>query len=296
MLGSLADFGHRRLSFMILFGTLTAITGFCIVFVIDASMYWIGFIIYIISNTFFGASFVFLFAWIPVLTQSSPEVIAADADPDVADEEFYQVSDRVGNEISSKGFFYGYIAAVAELILASGFVLYAQSESVNNFGYEDYYPMQIAVGAICVWQLLIIFGFTNRLMKSRPGPDLPANENYLTFSIKNLWATCKQAPRLSELFKFLLAWFIYSDSFSTVISAAILFAQSELGAGTAILLGSAIIVPLAAGLGNLLWVWIQKKYKLTTKQILILQASLYCLLPFYGILGYTVSPGTMFGL
>lgn len=59
---------------------------------------------------------------------------------------------------------------------------------------------------------------------------------------------------------------------------------------------SAIIVPLFAGLGNLLWIWIQKRFKLTTRQVLILQSAIYALLPLYGILGFFVEKGTLFGL
>lgn len=208
--------------------------------------------------------------------------------------EFFAVSDRVGNEISSKAFFYGYIAAVCELIVAAAFVVYAKSK--NNFGLSETYPMQISIAAICVWQLLIILRYTRPLMKTRPGPPLPAGENYFSFSIKNLIKTCRQAHRLTQLFKFLFAWFIYSDSFSTTISAAVLFAQSELGASTSILLASAIIVPLFAGIGNILWVKFQKKFNLTTQQVLLMQCGLYSLLPLYGVLGFLVPSGTYFGL
>ena len=107
--------------------------------------------------------------------------------------------------------------------------------------------------------------------------------------------TIGKASQLSELFKFLFAWFIYSDSFSTVVSSAILFAQSELGAELPILLGSAIIVPLFAAIGNVIWPKIQLKYQFTTQKILMIQAILYCILPLWGLVGFFTKPGS-FGL
>jgi UMF1 family MFS transporter len=182
-LGSLADYGPRRLQYMLSFGILTAMTGFCILFIVDSTLYLGAFLIYILSNTFFGASFVFLYSMVPVLTRGSPDVLAAAKDPNVSDEEYYHISDRVGNEISSKGFFYGYITAVVQLILSSAFVIYA--EKMNNFGFGSVYPMQIAIAGVCLWEIFIICIFTSRLMKPRPGPPLPPGENYVSFSLKN---------------------------------------------------------------------------------------------------------------
>jgi UMF1 family MFS transporter len=97
------------------------------------------------------------------------------------------------------------------------------------------------------------------------------------------------------LFKFLFGWFLYSDSFTTVVSSAILFAQNELGANTIILLGSAIIVPLFAGIGNIVWNKFQIKSGYSTKTILMIQACLYCVLPIWGMVGFFTQRGS-FGL
>jgi UMF1 family MFS transporter len=182
-LGSLADYGPRRLQFMIGFSVVTAIVGGLISAVVDESLYLVAYLIYIVSNTTFGASFVFLYAWIPVLTKASKEVIEADNDPCVSDDEFYVISDRVANTISSRSFFVGYIAAVCQLIVSAGIVVLAGDGT--KWGLPKTYPMQICITAICIWQLIIIFSYTKRLMKPRPGPLLPKGENYFTFSLKN---------------------------------------------------------------------------------------------------------------
>ncbi|KAI8901890.1 autophagy-related protein 22-like protein [Globomyces pollinis-pini] len=283
ILGSVADYGPNRKKFLMFFGVSTGLVGFCMIFVVNTSMYLMAFLIYIVSNTFFGASFVFYYAWVPILARYSPEVLEAETkSTDLAEK--HLVSERVSNEISSKGFFYGYMTGVAQIILSSVFVLYIGSGTAWNL--PEVYPMQMCVAAVCVWEVAVLLGFTGRHLKSRPGPPLPAGKNYIVFSIQNLAKTLSEARQQPELFKFLIAWFLYSDAFCTVVSIAILFAQAELGASNIILLASAVIVPLGAGIGNILWVRFQNHYQLSTIRILIMQACLYLVMPVYGLLGF----------
>jgi UMF1 family MFS transporter len=265
-LGSLADFGSHRKQFMIGFGMFSAILGFGFSFVVNSSLWWLAYLLYILSNIVYGASFVFYYAWVPVLTRAHPDVLKADADPDVSDEEYYSISDRIANDISSKGFYWGYITAVIQLILASAFVVFTGAFFVQR-EFLFVYPMQISISVLCVWQFVILLTHTNRLMKTRPGPPLPEGTNYFAFSLRNLYNTLKQAPKLTEL-----------------------------GASTLILLGSSVIVPLFAAFGNWLWHIIQFKLGWSTKKTLMIQAALYCFLPIYGLAGFFVSKGTPFGL
>ncbi|KAJ2992546.1 Autophagy protein 22 [Globomyces sp. JEL0801] len=225
----------------------------------------------------------FIYMQVPILARYSPEVLEAETkSTDLAEK--HLVSERVSNEISSKGFFYGYMTGVAQIILSSVFVLYIGSGTAWNL--PEVYPMQMCVAAVCVWEVAVLLGFTGRHLKSRPGPPLPAGKNYIVFSIQNLAKTLSEARQQPELFKFLIAWFLYSDAFCTVVSIAILFAQAELGASNIILLASAVIVPLGAGIGNILWVRFQNHYQLSTIRILIMQACLYLVMPVYGLLGF----------
>ncbi|KAI8901892.1 autophagy-related protein 22-like protein [Globomyces pollinis-pini] len=282
-LGSVADYGPNRKKFLMFFGYATGILGFCLAFVVKTSMYWVAFLIYIFSNTFFGASFVFFYSWVPILSKYSSEVIESRNNPNLTDAEKYLVSDRVSNDISSKGFLYGYIAGVGQLILAAAFVV-VMGDSMK--GYPTVYPMQLCISAICIWHIAVLFFYTNRHLKSRPGPPLPVGKNYILFSLQNLYKSISEAKQQPELFKFLIAWFIYSDAFSTVVNIAILFAQANLGAGIVLLLSGAIIVPFGAGVGNILWIKFQNHYKFTTVQILRIQACLYLLMPLYGLIGF----------
>jgi UMF1 family MFS transporter len=293
-LSALADYGNHRKQLMVILGLATAVLGVCFLFVTNVNLYWLAYIIFIFSNTLYGASYVFYYSFIPVLTRFSPEVIKANKDPSVSDETYYKISDKKGNEISSHGFFLGYVTSCTQMVIATVFAIFI-GRFVRNWNLTPVYHLQIVVAALSIWQFLIILLFTDRLMKSRPGPDLPKGENYVQFSISKLKKTLGQAPKLSQLFLFLSGWFFYSDSFGTINSTAILFAQAELGADVPLLLISAIVVTFFAFIGNKLWFWIQFRLGLTTRKVLMIQCLLFMLFPLWGLLGFFTQRGT-FGL
>jgi UMF1 family MFS transporter len=77
-----------------------------------------------------------------------------------------------------------------------------------------------------------------------------------------------------------------SDGVGTVTSVAIIFAKTKLGMSQIQLIIAAIIVPISAAAGVYFWLFIQRRFSLTTKTMLILICALYTLLPIYGLLGF----------
>ena len=134
------------------------------------------------SNIVFGASHVFNYAWIPILTRYSSKVIEARQDPLVNDEEYYKVSDTIGNEISTKGLFYGYISSLVQIIVAVGFAYFVKASSI---GLTSTYPLQICIAAICMFMFLVTTAYTAKMVKSRPGPPMPAGSNFVFQSYSN---------------------------------------------------------------------------------------------------------------
>lgn len=84
--------------------------------------------------------------------------------------------------ISGLGFLYGYAAAVIELVVASVFALAVGSG--EPYGLPSVYALQIGIAFACVWQLVFMFVYTVPNLDPRPGPPLPAGENYLVYSLK----------------------------------------------------------------------------------------------------------------
>ncbi|KAI8905423.1 autophagy-related protein 22-like protein [Gorgonomyces haynaldii] len=277
-LGALADHGAYRKTFMVLLAYLTCVLGLCLLFVYKSSLWWLSFVIYIISNTSYGAAHVFYYAYVPLLTRNHPEVLGAHKGSLSL---YHKEAERVGNDISARSFAYGFLTAVVQLILVAGFLLYFGDG--KKYGLHSFYGMQIGVAFAGLWGIVILLAFTEPWLSTRPGPPLPKGENYLFYSYKMLFRTLKRASSLPELFKFLGGWFIYSDGFSTLVSVAILFAQTELGASQMLLLLAGIVTPLAAGLGNFFWKWFQSRMHLSTREILLIHVVMYSLLPIYAL-------------
>ncbi|KAI8925155.1 autophagy-related protein 22-like protein [Entophlyctis helioformis] len=165
---------------------------------------------------------------------------------------------------------------------------------VPKYGLPVAYPLHIGVAVSGVVMLAFV-PIIYKWLKPRPGPPLPAGENFVFFSIKKVGSSIAKARQLSQLFLFLIGWFIYSDGFSTITSVAILFFRTELGVKQTELLIAATITPFAAGVGNWFWHKVQVATKATSKTMLCIQAFFYSLLCIYGLVGFVTAPNT-FGL
>jgi UMF1 family MFS transporter len=103
--------------------------------------------------------------------------------------------------------------------------------------------------------------------------------------------------------KFLFSWLLLSDAVNTIIVQAVLFAKTQLGASVLMLAALAVLVPFSAIFGacKLLLVYmnfglrfkngldfflyIQRRFNLGTKAMIIVVVSCQTLLPLYGVLG-----------
>jgi len=188
----------------------------------------------------------------------------------------------IANSISSHGFSAGYVGAVLSLIVSIGIILLAGSDKTYSF--------QIATAFIGVWCLAFLY-FPIRYIKARPGSPLPAGANYLTYSWIQVIRTFRKMKHLMEAFKFLLAWFLVSDAVNTLISVAVLFAIGTLHMSKLQILLAATITPLAGGIGIYVWLFIQRRAKLTSRHMVMIISSLYALVPAYGLLGFVADVG-----
>ncbi|KAJ3566214.1 hypothetical protein NP233_g7142 [Leucocoprinus birnbaumii] len=114
--------------------------------------------------------------------------------------------------------------------------------------------------------------------------------------------------RLKNTFRYLAAWFLLSDGFTTITSTAVLFAKTSLHMSASSLILIGIITPLSGIIGSLVWPHIQRKLSLSNLKILITLVLLASLIPLYGCLGFLIqnsstihfggltTPGEMYGL
>ncbi|KXN70272.1 MFS general substrate transporter [Conidiobolus coronatus NRRL 28638] len=250
-LSSLADYGNNRKPFMLISGTICAISCIAYLGVVNENYYGLAAIITIIANVTFGASYVFYYAYLPTLTQNDKQIIDAklnDVDPD----EIAILSERIGNRISSLGFAWGYLGVLVTLGITAG---------INSAMPDSNYVVQISAAVNGAWYLIFI-AVTWKWLASRPGPPLPSGESYLLYSWKSVFKTFREASKLSQVF--LVAFqLLHFTTFETFILA--------------------FLAPLAAGIGCIVWLQFQRIFKLRTRTMVIIVNTLYLVIPIVGI-------------
>jgi len=113
--GPCADHGNMRKKLFIgsiIGGTLTTMS---LIFVAAPEAYWFAGFLVIVSNCFFGLSVVFYNAYLPLLVDAHPKVRALNM-LDSAKER--RIREDVENEMSSKGFIWGYIGSIFLIIVS----------------------------------------------------------------------------------------------------------------------------------------------------------------------------------
>jgi len=131
-------------------------------------------------------------------------------------------------------------------------------------------------------------------LKERPGDPFPTDVGCLCcFGCKQVGRTISEAVKFPEMFKFLIAWFCFSDAVNTLLAVAALFATQELDA-TAYDMSVAIgIVILSAGIGNLFFMNLQKIFNLENKCLILYHISFHLLIAIYPLFG--LLPNSTFG-
>ncbi|KAJ3028978.1 UNVERIFIED_CONTAM: Autophagy protein 22 [Siphonaria sp. JEL0065] len=287
-LGALADHSSFRKKFMIIFMFLAILFCASLVAIRDSAWFLAASVLVILSQITFGASYCFYNSYIPVLSSVHWDVLAAP------DETRGLVYESTMNTLSAISQVYGYCGAVGCFAVAGGLVFGLQTLSVDS-GFGDHgffdglgvttYAMQIGIFTASLWALIGLY-WPTRYIRDRPYAPLPAGTNYITYSWKQVFKTVGRAKKMPNTFLMLLAWFLLSDAMTTIGSTTILFATNELGFTSTEILVLGIAAPLTAGGGNYLWLLIQRKFKYTTKRMLIMLISLSIILPIYGMMGF----------
>lgn len=316
-----ADHGNLRKKMLLAFAWIGS-ASVMLYILISKDVYVIGALLAIISNTAFGASFVLLNSFLPLLVRNHPLVEYADKaraqhrDASVDDGESEHLVDStvalladdvltgrpqlqripthedvtsleltLSTQISSKGIGIGYLAGLFLQIVAI-LILVAMKNSE--------WSLRIVLFLIGAWWA--IFTIPAALwLRPRPGPPLPASSakgkalawiHYTVYAWKSLFRTIRLARQLVDIVLFLAGWFLLSDAIATTSSTAILFAKTQLHMKPWAL-GMINVISTAAGVtGALSWAFISKQLNLKPHQTILACIALFELIPIYGLLGY----------
>ncbi|EPQ53083.1 MFS general substrate transporter [Gloeophyllum trabeum ATCC 11539] len=228
------------------------------------------------------------------------------------------------SRISSHGIATGYAAGIIVLILTL--------VPVTKLGGSTW-ALRLAIGASGIWWFIgtIIAGLwlpggeaeeegAVRLATDLDGEefvsvDTTAKGAVVWTEIIDAWKrlgrmlSWREVKRLRNTFRYLVAWFLLSDGFSTITSTAILFGKTTLHMPASSLILIGIITPFSGILGSLVVPVLQRRYHFTNLRILVTLVVIASAIPAYGCLGFLpvfrdgnvkfgglTTPGEMFGL
>ncbi|KAJ3284795.1 Autophagy protein 22 [Rhizoclosmatium sp. JEL0117] len=279
--GSIPDHGPYRKSLWIIFSVIGSFAAMLFPALTSYNTWIYGWVLTQIIAVSLGVCWMLVYAYMPLLVRNQPEFLEKAQDPNATRESLLKELDAVTNTISSRGFIWMYGSTLGFLILSIAFALfYTPAKPL-----PETYALQISVSFFGLVWFLGIF-YVAKFLRVRPGPPFPEGTNVLTYSTKKVFVAFSKARQLKNLFIFLAGWFLYGDSFYTLSSVAILWAQSHLGFTTKDTLVLAVEVPICGILGAFLWKKAQDRFGWTSKKTLMLQNGLYTLIPLWGILGF----------
>ena len=316
-----ADHGLYRKSLLLSFAFIGSAATMLFIVVVP-KIYVFGALLAVISNTSFGASFVLLNSFLPVLVRRHPSLhVVATEDEGRPSENLESTEAPVGLEqeedrptdfllqppsirssdttvsaalqlstkISSYGIGIGYIAAVIVQTLGIVIVLIASPLTKSTT-----LILRIVLFFIGFWWC--IFTIPAALwLRPRPGPPLFLQSDskskrswsgYILYAWRSLFRTVMRARRLKDVVLFLSAWFLLSDSIATVSGTAVLFAKTELHMKPAALALISLVGTLTGVLGAFTWSKSSRWLGLKPSQTIIACICLFLLIPLYGLLGY----------
>ncbi|KAH6690412.1 autophagy protein Atg22 [Plectosphaerella plurivora] len=312
-----ADHGNFRKKLLLAFAWIGSSAVMCYILV-SKEIYIFGALLAIISNTSFGASFVLLNSFLPLLVRHHPDVVKSvgtatfvEGDDDIGDstsalladenghrprlrraskasiEEVTSIELNLSTQISARGIGIGYMAGLFVQCVGIA-ILIALGNST--------WALRLVLFIVGSWWAVFTIPAAMWL-RPRPGPPLPvlassffrgkwAWVGYVLYAWKSLYKTVKLARRLLDVVLFLGAWFLLSDAIATTSSTAILFAKTQLHMKPWALGMISVISTVAGVIGAFGWAFVSKYFGLKPHQTILVCIGLFELIPLYGLLGY----------
>jgi UMF1 family MFS transporter len=150
------------------------------------------------------------------------------------------------HRVSARGFAYGYVGGGLLLALNLAWIL-----APHRFGLADAdAATRLSIASVAVWWLVFSIPLFRQVPEPRREAGAAPAGGGIAATLRGVLATARSLPRSPELFRFLLAFWLYSDGIGTVIKMATVYG-SEAGVGRADLIGALLMVQVVAAPASL---------------------------------------------
>jgi len=251
ILGSIADYTGSKKKLLAIFAGI-GILATALMFTLNTGAWVFALVLFFFGSIGLGASYIFYDALLGH--------VAKEEDSDF---------------VSSKGYAMGYLGGGILLAINIAMIWFLET---NNLGYR------LSLLSVALWWGV----FTIPLMRHVPEP--PANKmgiqaglNPVKASFNRLAMTFQEIRKYRELFKFLIAFWLYNDGIGTIIKMATIYG-AEIGIGTLDLVGALLLTQFVGIPFSLLFGKFSKR--VGTKRSVMIGLGWYALLT---VAGYFMS-------
>ncbi len=243
----------------------------------------------ILANGLYGLSIVMYNAYLPFLALAHPRMKEASKSAGKDAEKILAVYISIEDEISHKGFAWGYLGGCSCLLVS--IVLLMMDPSM--------FSMYLINVLVAMW--FIAFATPAiRHLEPRPGPPLPrkwqGGLRWLAYGYYDTAEVLKNIKTLPHTCRFFVCYFWYSDAYNTITHVAVLFAEAEFNVGTMELTMLALIVPMFCFIGCVIQMKLENTYFKGRSQKWFIEQNLLALglVVAFGLLGSI--PGMPIGM
>jgi UMF1 family MFS transporter len=251
ILSGIADYTGNKLKFLKFFCLLGSLSVMSLFFFKDESTLWIALLFTITASVGFWGSIVFYNAYLPEIAYPEQQ-----------------------DNVSAKGFIYGYTGSVILMILSLVLV------QTGVFGLLDAaYGSRITFLLVGIWWL----GFAQITYKRLPNNvyNHKPEKDYIWKGFRELKKVAKELSEYRELKRFLVSFFFFSVGVQTIVLMAGIFGSEELGLPTTNLIMTIMLVQIVAIAGAYIFSRISNKYgNLKALKITLMIWGLVCFIAF----------------
>ncbi|KAH7925805.1 MFS general substrate transporter, partial [Leucogyrophana mollusca] len=254
----------------------------------------------------------------PVAALSSEPLLGRPHDLTASQKKYNSVLSKATSRISSLGIASGYGAGILLLLVALVPVTKLHGST---------FSLRLAIGLSGIWWAAFSVPAAIWLPGAGPVSSMdddrlyvedegakPESDWTLTSEIASAWKRLgvmlrwSQIKRLQHTFRYLAAWFLLSDGFTTITSTAILFGKTSLHMQPSSLILIGAITPTLGIIGSLVFPALQRRFSWSNLKVLVILVIMVSLIPAYGCLGFLpvfrghtafgglTTQGEMFGL
>ncbi|KAF9267955.1 MFS general substrate transporter [Marasmius fiardii PR-910] len=288
-IGAWADYGRWRPNITIFFTFLAVGVAFAWLGVQDPSRWQAGIALYILGLITYQCSLTFWTAAFPGLARDLPKVkdsLREVKDGNKSIEAHAKMTSISRNRVSNISFTVCSVGEILILAIMVGILKGLKSDESTENNTKAFSVLIAFAGG--VWLLCAIPWFF--LEKRRPGLQLPPGTSLLTIGFKQTYVALRECLRLKQTFLYLVFYFLMGDVLNTTVTV-IGTLQNSVVAYSTLQLTLLLIVGIAAqAIGIYAFWFVQKRYKIATKSMLIFNVfwiivSLVSILTIWGLIG-----------